>query len=261
MYFSGEQEMAVIRRLYGLRRTAVLTGPAALRVMGIKTLDWVTDIDLALAGETRAKAKGRWRPGFVYHSGRLEPGHIVVYRGVTMTSLIMALFDTYRYHGRLPALVSMESALRRPEVSKDLLRRWAEELPQSPGVRGFRQLIEYASERSESPFETLGRDRVLGANLPGVVSVEQQVPFQYRDSWGQPRNGRADLEINGCIVVEFDGRSKSRDDWEEVTREERARERWLMKGQKVLIRAEWADLKSGALVAMVKAALKLTGFT
>ena len=261
MNFSGEQELALIRRLYEHRRTAVVTGPAALRVLGIKTLDWVKKIDLVLVGETRAKGRDRWRSGFVYHSGRLDEGHIVENHGIRMTSLIMALFDTYRYHGRLPALVSLESALQRPDVNKDVLRTWARGLPQSPGVRGFRELIEYASEKSESPFETLGRDTVLRANLPGVVSVEQQVAFGYYDSWGNPRRGRVDMEINGCIVVELDGRSKSRGKWEEVTREERARERWLMDGRKVLVRAQWGDLKTGALVSMVKAALTLTGCT
>ncbi|WP_291313828.1 hypothetical protein [Corynebacterium sp. UBA2622] len=261
MGYTGEREIALIRSLYGHRRTAVLTGPAALRVLGIKTLDWVKKIDLVLLGRTRAKGRGRWRPGFVYHSGRLDESHIVRNHGITMTSLIMALFDTYRYHGRLPALVSIESALQRPDVSKELLRSWARDLPQSQGVRGFRRLIDYAAEGSESPLETLGRDAILSAGLPGVHTIRQQVPFIYHDSWGMRRNGRSDLVINDCIVIEWDGRSKSLDNWDVVTHEERIRERWLMNGRQLLIRAEWEDVKNGSIVGMVAAALELTGFT
>ncbi|MEX3504632.1 hypothetical protein VVR41_04715, partial [Corynebacterium sp. LK2510] len=149
---------------------------------------------------------------------------------------------------------------QRSDITNEYLLAQSTLLPRSQGIRGFRELLAYASQLSESPLETLARDAVLQAELPGVVSVKQQVQFKYYDSWGLMHFGRADMEINGCIVVEVDGRTKSRDNWEYVTHEERERERWLLHGEKVLIRATWEEVVSGELVERVRNALVLTGY-
>lgn len=257
--YSGEEELARIKHLYNThRRKAVLTGPAALRLMGVNTLYWVDSIDLVLEGATKAKARGTWPKGVVYRNGVLAEQHVRQRGEYKTTSLVMALFDTYRYHDRTSALVAIESALRLPGVTKAQLREWVTRLPRAQGLKGFRALVEYASVLSESPLETLGRDSILQARIPGLVSLEQQVEFRYETSWGEPKIGRLDLLVNGVIVVELDGRGKSAGDWEGVTREERERERWAMHGSTVLIRATWEDVRGGSLVEWVREAIALT---
>ncbi|WJY68862.1 hypothetical protein CAURIS_09940 [Corynebacterium auris] len=240
------------------RRKAVLTGPAALRLMGVKTLSWVDSIDLVLEGTTRAKSRALWPQGVVYRSGMLTPQHVRERGSVMMTSLAMALFDTYRYYGRAEALVAVESALQINGVEKGELLRWVAVLPRAKTIRQFRELVEYASPLSESPLETQARDNILVAEIPGLVKLEQQVPFRYVTSWGEPKVGRHDMVINDVVVVEADGKSKWADDWKGVTREERERERWAMHGDKVLIRASWDDVSNGNLVRWVREAIALT---
>jgi len=257
MDFSGEKELALITRAYQGRKTALLTGPAAIRVMGFATLHRVQVVDLALRGDTRPAVNGG--PHIRYRSGRVDPPHWRSYKGFTIVSLVMALFDTFRYHGYLPALVSTESALQHKDVSREYLLREAQTLPRARGKRGFVEMLGGASERSESVMETLGRYRLVEASLPGVVSIEQQVTFDYTDAEGLPRRGRADMVINGRVFVEFDGRCKERDDYVTAVRHERERERWLLDGSRVLIRVRWEELHNGEFLRKVERAIRLLG--
>lgn len=259
MDFSGDGEMALIRRAYEGRRTALLTGPAAIRVMGFATLGRVEVVDLVLRGNARPAASGGSHVR--YRSGRVDPLHWRSYKGFDVVSLVMALFDTFRYHGYLPALVSVESALQHPDVTKESLLREARALPRARGKRGFVEMIEGASESSESVMETLGRHQLVDAALPGVVSIEQQVSFHYVDFNGRPRKGRADMVINGRVFIEFDGRIKERDDHVAAVRHERERERWLLDGSRVLIRVRWEELQSGEFLRKVERAIQLLGDT
>ena len=106
MDFPGEKELALIARAYQGRKTALLTAPATIRVMGFVTLHRVRVVDLALRGDTRPAVNGG--PHIRHRSGRVDPQHCRSFMGFTIVSLVMALFDTFRYHGYLPALGSTE---------------------------------------------------------------------------------------------------------------------------------------------------------
>ncbi|QPK84045.1 hypothetical protein G7Y29_04500 [Corynebacterium qintianiae] len=266
MTYSGDNsaEVALIHKLYKGCRTAVVTGPAALRLHGVATLDWVKKIDLVYRGRNRAKSRGKWRRAAHYRSGLLDDAHVTHRHGLRTTSVVMALFDTYRYHGRLPALISIESALFHiPWLTKAKLLTWAGALPQSPGVRGFRELIGYAAETSQSPLESWGRDSLLQASIPGLAKVEGQAEFRYTVG-GEEKAGRIDLLLNEIVALELDGRIKTDGrygEWAQVTAKERAREIGLMQSGKWVLRAGWDDVKSGRLVRMVSDCLKTLGCT
>ncbi|WP_146183411.1 hypothetical protein [Corynebacterium liangguodongii] len=222
----------------------------------MKTLEWVTQVDLALRGN--ARAFGAVAHGRVYRSGKLGPEEIVDIGGIAVTIGIRALFDTYRYYGRLDALVAIESARHlHGFTAEDLLAR-AEGLPRSKGIVGFRELVGYSAGTSESPLETLGRDGIVRAIASGaldrVTSVESQVERTIRSEWGEPRRARIDAMLNGFVGIEFDGKSKLSGKFgapTALTADERWREKQLQNVGMVICRFGWKEVVSGEYVRTI----------
>lgn len=171
-----------------------------------------------------------------------------------MTRLIVCLFDVYRYHGRLPCLVALESARNMwPELTRAKLLKLAAALPRAKGLRGFREVIGASVGTSESALETVVRDAIVTAGLPGVVDVRAQVAFSYRgEEFGEPLIGRMDLLINGIVVVECDGREYH---GHELTPDERYREKQLLNRGMIVLRVGWKEVREGTLVPLVGRAL------
>ncbi|SDL84950.1 hypothetical protein SAMN04488535_0989 [Corynebacterium mycetoides] len=252
-------ELELIRGVAARTRSAVVTGPAAAKVRGLQTLDRVERVDLLLPGAARASAACRGPQPAVYRSGYLAPEHVVEHEGLRVTSTIQMAFDTSRYHGPHAALVVLESArFRRPEVGEADLLELANTLPRAKGTKMFRKVIEHSAATSQTALETVGRHALIEARIPGLHSIRGQVGFEYYDLGRTLRRGRMDLLVNGFICVELDGRGKYTSD--EVTFEERMREKFLLNQGYLVLRAGWADVWGGALEARVASAIRRMRF-
>ena len=255
---SGE-EMALITSVAARCRTAVVTGPAALRLHGIKTYSWVTNVDLALRGTARAFDTTTPLKNRTYRSGLLRPEQITRIKGIEVVTGIRALFDTYRYYPRTDALVAIESARNLHELSVDELLNRTQQLPRAKGLRGFRELIRYSAGTSGSPLETIGRDGILHAitdsRLTGVKTLEFQARRVITTEWGELRQAFIDALINSFIGIEFDGKIKMSGAFGDpvtVAEQERYREKQLQNQGLVISRFGWADVKSGRYIKVLQ---------
>lgn len=209
-----------------------MTGPAGCRLWGVATADWVETVDLILPGKARPRGTAQEYTDRVYRGGDIAADAVRLKDGIRVASEIRCFYDTYRYYGRVAALVSIESARwNNPGLNEETLLRQAKTLPSGRDIRGFRDLLLYSADTSMSPLETLARDRLLQAIVQGrlrrVETIEFQVGFQLREPNREPTMVWVDILINGYLVVEVDGGEKHSGAFtsaEESLRRERERE-------------------------------------
>ena len=253
-----QAELDLIQRVAAQCKTAVITGPAAARWLDLSTLNWVTSVDLALPGGSRSW--GKTYPDRIYRSGRLLDYEHLVHDGIRTATAIRAMFDTFRYYGRMEALVQIESArFKHEHLTTEYLLAKAATLPHAPGIRPFRALIEHSTDTSASPLETRLRDTLLKAVasglLKGVETLEFQVGFRIVDADGWPTVAWADALINGFLVLEADGREKNSGamgDAADALRRERHRETQLQNRGAVVRRVGWDAGSWGTVIAGVQ---------
>ena len=114
-----EEERALISTVLGRRSKAVVTGPAAARVLGLSTLHWVTRVDLLYTSRSHARVKST-SAQVVVHNAKLAEEDFITEDGVRRVSVFRTLFDSYRYYGRMETLVQIESArFKWPELKKN----------------------------------------------------------------------------------------------------------------------------------------------
>ena len=256
-----EAELELIQDVAAKSRSAVITGPAAARWLGLSTYNWVTTVDLALPGETRPWKRGDAHR--IYRSGILTDQEYLVHKGVRTATAIRAMFDSFRYHGRTEALVQIESARwKHRHLTTEYLLDKTETLPKARGIAGFRKLIEHATDTSASALETIVRDAILRAiadgTLTGVVTLEFQVGLQIRERDGRPMMAWADILINGFLVVEADGLEKTSGvmgDAASMLRDERERETQLQNQGAVVRRVRWDRATSTEFIASLQAVI------
>lgn len=260
-----EQELELIASVANNTKNAVITGPAAARVMGVSNLGWVEQVHLVMPGNSHQWGKARRYTDRVYCSAGITESDWRVYQGFRVATLVRAMFDTYRYCGRTHALVQIESARNKWEsCTMDLLLERSAELPRAQGVRGFRELICSSTHQSESPLETLARDHIMQAvargELSGVETVEMQVNFVIRDLDGVIVYARVDLLINGYIAIELDGRVKTDGtfgDPEAITLQERHREKELQNLGVIVLRFGWKAVITGEFVKVIETVMRM----
>ena len=254
-------ELELIQDVASKCKTAVITGPAAARWLGLSTYNWVTKVDLALPGNSRTW--GNKDPKRAYHGGLLRDNEHIVHDGIRTTTGIRAMFDSLRYHGRMEALVQIESArFKHSHLTTDYLLEQASALTQARGIKAFRELIAYSVDTSASPLETIVRDTILRAiadgRLQGVHTLEFQVGFRIRERDGRPTVAWADILINGFIIVEADGVEKTSGvmgDAASVLRDERERETKLQNQGAVVRRVGWGNAKTPEFIANIQTAI------
>ena len=253
-----EAELELIQDVAAKSRSAVITGPAAARWLGLSTYNWVTTVDLALPGETRPWKRGDAHR--IYRSGILTDQEYLVHKGVRTATAIRAMFDSFRYHGRTEALVQIESARwKHRHLTTEYLLDKTGALPKARGIAGFRKLIEHATDTSASVLETIVRDAILRAiadgTLTGVVTLEFQVGLRIRERDGRPMMAWADILINGFLVVEADGLEKTSGvmgDAASMLRDERERETQLQNQGAVVRRVRWDRATSTEFIASLQ---------
>lgn len=259
------QELELISAVAKDTKNAVITGPAAARVMGVSNLGWVEQVHLIMPGRSHQWGKRRQYPDRVYVSASITDEEWHVYQGFRVATLVRTTFDTYRYCGRMPALVQIESARNKWDVyTQEALLEQTASLPRAKGIREFRELIRLSTHRAESPLETLARHQILQAvergELSGVHSVEAQVNFVIRDLDGAIVYARVDLLINGYIAIELDGRVKTDGTFGDpvtVTLQERHREKELQNLGIIVRRFGWKAVMTGEFLTVIETVLRV----
>lgn len=255
----SEERDFIFRQAARLRK-GILTGPAAARVRGISTYTWVAQVDVVYLSKSRSRERPSSELAVVQRNGAVSAQDCTVYNGVRVTSLIRTLFDSYRYHGRLEALVQIESARWKwPELTVDELLERTETMPRAKGLKGFRELIKYSADTSASALETLGRDWLMQAirtgQLTGVETIEFQVGFRIRNRFGEITTAWADVLINGFLFTEIDGAEKTSGeigDAVEAVNNERHREKQLQNEGAVFQRVGWNDVGKLEVLAQLQ---------
>ncbi|MGK5114281.1 hypothetical protein [Geodermatophilus sp. CPCC 205506] len=152
--------------------------------------------------------------------------------------------DSAREWPLADAVVAADAALLAGRTTNAELQRVLDTVRHWPGAARAVRAIGLADGRAESPLETRGRLRIVGAGFP---SPELQVEIRVAgrlvavvDAWFD----------EAAVAVEFDGRVKYSDPWrgrtpERVLREEKRREDELRALDVRVVRIADADLDAG----------------
>jgi Transcriptional regulator, AbiEi antitoxin len=185
-----------------------------------------------------------WRRGHGYRVTRasLGPGEVVRSGPVRLTSAARTLVDCAREWDEEDAVVAMDAALLAQRVTREALLDAAAAACRWPGAATAARAVDLTDGRAESPLESRGRLRIVGAGLP---TPELQVEIRaiggrlvaVVDAWFQ----------EAAVAVEFDGRVKYTDPWrgrspERVLWEEKRREDELRALGVRVVRIADADL-------------------
>ena len=106
---------------------------------------------------------------------------------------------------------------------------------------------------------TIGRDAVLRANIPEIEKIEFQMSFECVGPFGEHRTAVVDALINGCLVVELDGRLKYDGTYgapTDVMLAELERQKQLQNLGLTVIRAGWRDVMGGKLIDDIRRLLR-----
>jgi very-short-patch-repair endonuclease len=176
----------------------------------LQTVTWRS----SLACVSAAQETGLWvwkAPSGVHLSSATTfacPEGVVIHRtkarhGYAVPDLVM-LRQVMRCLPEPEALVIVESAVVKKRVTVEALR----DACRGRGSDVARRIVRKVDPRAQSPAETLARDALLRAGY----RVRSQVPV--------PGVGHVDLEVDGVLLVEIDGRTYHSDvrDFEEDRR-------------------------------------------
>ncbi|MDY5785204.1 DUF559 domain-containing protein [Corynebacterium sp.] len=188
-----------------------LIGRSAARVGGM----WVvalTDekVELAMPGSGIGPSV-RNNPGYRTYHLNLCPTETYEADGYRATRLTRTAIDIARLHGFAEGLIAFDWLLRSGQDIRDIeleVRR----MGRFKGVRTVRRCLRHATELSESPFESLARALLIEAG------------FDPQPQW-RVGTYRADLAIEGWLLIEIDGDSKYVTDTAEVIKRENDRKK------------------------------------
>jgi hypothetical protein len=166
---------------------------------------------------------GRRGRGFRMARASLPASDVTTMGPVLVTTAARTLIDCAREWDLDDAVVAMDAALLAGRTSPLELQRAVGAAEGWPGVRRAARAVALADGRAESPLETRGRLRLVGAELPPTdLQVEIRV--------GRRLVGVVDAWLEeSAVAVEFDGRVKYADPWrgrspEQVLWDEKRRE-------------------------------------
>jgi hypothetical protein len=170
---------------------------------------WNLPVPGSAAGPIRLTDPDRWRRGEGYLMSRapLRPGEAWRSGPVRLTSAARTLVDCAREWPIEDAVVAMDAALLAERTTPEELVAAAAAARHWPGAAGAVRAAALADGRAESPLETRGRLRILGA---GLSAPELQVEIR--------AGGRLIAVVDAwfdepAVAVEFDGRIKYTDPW------------------------------------------------
>jgi hypothetical protein len=185
----------------------------------------------------------RWRRGRGFLMSRAPLGRGVTGRigPVRVTSAQRTLVDCAREWPLEDAVVAMDAAVLARRTTVDELRAGAAAVRHWPGAGEAARAASLTDGRAESPLETRGRLRIIGAGFP-VPELQVEIRTGARrvavvDAWFE----------DAAVAVEFDGLIKYTDPWrdrspERVLWEEKRREDELRALDIRVVRIADADL-------------------
>ena len=184
---------------------------------------------------------GRRGRGFHMTRAPLDESDVAMTGPLRLTSVTRTLVDCAREWALDDAVVAMDRALLTGRTTPLALRSAIDAAAGWPGVRKAARAVSLADGRAESPLETRGRLRLVGAGLP---PNDLQVEIR--------RSGRLIAVVDAwyedaAVAVEFDGRVKYTDPWRDrspaqVLWDEKRREDELRSLDIRVVRIAEADL-------------------
>jgi predicted transcriptional regulator of viral defense system len=186
-------------------------------------------------------AHGRRGRGFRMTRAPLELDEVRTRGAVRLTTPARTLIDCAREDPLEDAVVAMDAGLLAGKVTRQELQAAAARARRWPGGPRADRALFLADGRAESPLETRGRLRLVGARLP-VPELQVEIRVGDRliavvDAWFE----------DAAVAVEFDGRVKYTDPWrgrspEQVLWDEKRREDELRSLDIGVVRIADADL-------------------
>lgn len=231
------------------RPRAILSGRSAARVLGMWVVSTSAEsVELVLpSGGVPKKAK--WAEGTSFYKGAPAPSEVVTgYAGIAVTDYVKTAFDIATRHGFAEGLVAFDWLLKHGKTTKKQLAARIQALRGSKGVKVLREVLTYAVDNSESPYESYARALLI---LGGVTGIRTQIrigPF------------RVDMLI-GKLAVEVDGEEKfdgvTYKPLDQTLREERERTVYIQNNGFVVRRTQPNELlrDPDGFVRMIKTAL------
>ena len=204
---------------------------------------WDLPTPRSAATPVRLTDPDRWRRGEGYLMSRapLRAGEAWRVGPVRLTSAARTLVDCAREWPLEDAVVAMDAALLAERTTREDLGAAAAAVRHWPGAAGALRATTLADGRAESPLESRGRLRLVGAGFP---PPELQVEIRS----GGRLVGVVDAWFDeSAVAVEFDGRIKYTDPWrgrspERVLWDEKRREDELRALDIRVVRVADADL-------------------
>jgi hypothetical protein len=218
------------------RPSAVLSHASAARL-------WGFPVRRGFMGPVRLTDPTLSRQGRGYRvtQAPLRPDEVARTGPIRLTSAARTLLDGAREWDLDDAVVALDAALLAERVTARGLADGAAALHGWRGARRAARAVALADGRAESPLETRGRLRIVGAGLP-TPQLQTEIHAGGRlvgvvDAWFE----------EAAVAVEFDGRIKYTDPWrgrspEKVLWDEKRREDELRSLDIRVVRMVDADL-------------------
>jgi hypothetical protein len=184
------------------RPGAAVSHGSAARLHGIPVPHDLTHV-------VRLTDPGQWRSGrgFQLSCAPLSAVEVVRRGPFRLTSAARTLIDCAREWSVQDSVIAMDFALLTERTTAGELAQVASGQQSWRGVPAARRAVGLADGRAESPLETRGRLRMVGAGLPPTdLQVEIRTGGRLVgivDAWFE----------EAAIAVEFDGRVKYTDPW------------------------------------------------
>lgn len=221
------------------RSTAAISSVSAARLWGLP-------VRRDLPRTVRLTDPDLWRRGrgFRMNQAPLPSGDVVTVGPLRLTSVPRTLVDCAREWPLYDAVISMDAALLKGQVTRPRLAEAATAARHRRGVSRALRAVGLSDGRAESALESRGRLRLVGAGLPpSALQVEIRKGGRLVgvvDAWYD----------EAAVAVEFDGRVKYTDPWrgrtpERVLWEEKRREDELRALDIRIVRVADADVASG----------------
>lgn len=177
---------------------AIMISKSAARLWGLWVLPPFDEkIEMALQSKS-LPVKAETPERYLYRKMTLPTGMLTQCMETRCTDVSRTCIDIARLHSFEEGLVAMDSALRQQLTTREQLTRTLTAMGRVKGAKNACLAIKHASALSESPFESYFRGIAIAEKL-GRKIVPQFVI---------PPNLRADVCIDGAVVVEIDGGTK-----------------------------------------------------
>ena len=156
---------------------------------------------IALTRPPGSRGSRSLRRGVTLHTAALPASHVVVRRGIRVTSPARTVVDLARTCSFREGVVVADSALRTRQTGVPELMAVLADCARWPGIRQARDVVAFSDHRAESALESIGR----------VVFREYGLPAPELQVWvgGDALVGRADyLWPRQRTIAEADGAVK-----------------------------------------------------